>query len=245
MSDGAFRRDGSFRPAPTHDLSVLESAWQHAVLAWFVEAEWLDPDAAAGMLAWPHSGFGVHVGPAIAGDDRDALLRVARYSARAPVAESRLRYDAGRAEVELVSDRSDGPYAGTHRFSALEFIARWVDHVPDRYETRVRYYGAYATRRRVWWQRRGISRWRARLRRRACRLRPLPTGLRCVLAGGAGPSCCGSCARSRSRCAPAAVGSACRGSLRPGACMTQEDVCSDLATEGSERGDPKAGWGDP
>ena len=95
--------------------------------------------------------------PRSQGEDRDALLRVARYSARAPIAESRLRYDAGRAEVELVSDRSDGPYAGTHRFSALEFIARWVDHVPDRYETRVRYYGAYATRRRVWWQRRGIS----------------------------------------------------------------------------------------
>ena len=136
---------------------MRESAWQRAVLAWFVEAEWLDHDAAAGMLAWPHSGFGVHVGPAIAGEDRDTLLRVARYSARAPVAESRLRYDAERAEVELVSDRSDGPYAGIHRFSALEFIARWVDHVPDRYETRVRYYGAYATRRRVWWQRRGIS----------------------------------------------------------------------------------------
>ena len=89
--------------------------------------------------------------------DREGLLRVARYSARAPIAESRLRYDAERAEVELVSDRSDGPYAGTHRLSALEFLARWVDHVPDRYETRVRYYGAYATRRRVWWQRRGIS----------------------------------------------------------------------------------------
>ena len=82
---------------------------------------------------------------------------MARYSARAPVAESRLRYDADHAEVELVSDRNDGPYAGIHRFSALEFFARWVDHVPDRYETRVRYYGAYATRRRVWWQRRGIS----------------------------------------------------------------------------------------
>ena len=37
------------------------------------------------------------------------MLRVARYSARAPVAESRLRYDAARAEVELASDRSDGP----------------------------------------------------------------------------------------------------------------------------------------
>ena len=85
------------------------------------------------------------------------MLRVARSSARAPVAESRLRYDAERAEVELVSDRNDGPYAGVHRFSALEFIARWVDHVPERYEVRVRYCGAYATRRRVWWQRRGVT----------------------------------------------------------------------------------------
>ena len=36
------------------------------------------------------------------------LLRVARYSARAPVVESRLRYNAERAEVELVADRADG-----------------------------------------------------------------------------------------------------------------------------------------
>jgi hypothetical protein len=40
--------------------------------------------------------------------------------------------------------------------TALEFIARWVDHVPERYEVRVRYAGAYATRRRVWWRRRGV-----------------------------------------------------------------------------------------
>ena len=40
--------------------------------------------------------------------------------------------------------------------TALEFLARWVDHVPERYEVRVRYAGAYATRRRVWWQRCGV-----------------------------------------------------------------------------------------
>ena len=51
---------------------------------------------------------------------------MARYRARPPVAESPLGYDAARAEVELVSDRNDGPYAGTHRTTALEFIARWV-----------------------------------------------------------------------------------------------------------------------
>ena len=156
LTDGAFRDDGTFIASPPHDAVVLEAAWQRAVLTGFVDHGWLEQDAAQAMLAWPHSGFGAHIGPPITGDDRDGLLRVARYSARAPIAESRLRYDAERAQVELVSDRNDGPYAGTHHFAALEFLARWVDHVPERYETRVRYDGAYATRRRVWWQRRGI-----------------------------------------------------------------------------------------
>jgi len=39
---------------------------------------------------------------------------------------------------------------------ALEFLARWVTHVPEHYETPVRYYAAYATRRRLWWMRRGV-----------------------------------------------------------------------------------------
>lgn len=73
------------------------------------------------------------------------------------MAESRLRYDAERAEVELLADRVDGPYAGVHRMEALEFLARWVDHVPERYEVAVRYAGAYATKRRVWWRQRGVE----------------------------------------------------------------------------------------
>jgi hypothetical protein len=43
-----------------------------------------------------------------------------------------------------------------HRRSALEFLARGLDSVPERYETRVRDDGAYATRRRAWWRRRGV-----------------------------------------------------------------------------------------
>jgi hypothetical protein len=104
---------------------------------------------------------------------------VARYAARAPVAESRLRYDADRTEVERVSDARDGSYVGAHRMSALEFLARWVDHVPVRYETRIRYYSAYATRRRVWRRRRVRS---------PVRQSPQPAGPRCAPGGSAGPS---------------------------------------------------------
>jgi hypothetical protein len=155
MSDGGFRRDGTLVALPAPDPAVLEALWQRAVLGEFVRRGWLEEEAAAGMMSWPHSGFGAYLGPRI--EEREGLLRVARYAARAPVAESRLRYDAARAEVELVADRVDGPFAGVHRLAALEFLARWVEHVPERYEVRVRYAGAYATRRRVWWRRRGVA----------------------------------------------------------------------------------------
>ena len=110
VTDGAFRRDGAFVPLPPHDPAVLEQLWRRAVLAEFVRQGWLDQDEAAAMLAWPHSGFGAYLGPAIA--EPEGVLRVARYCARAPVAESRLRYDAERAEVELVSDRTRAPTPG-------------------------------------------------------------------------------------------------------------------------------------
>jgi hypothetical protein len=156
VSDGVFQRDGAFVGSRAHDPAVLAEAWRRAVLAMFVKEGWLEADAAASMLAWPHSGFSAYMGPAIAADDRAAVLRVARYGARAPVAESRLRYDAERAEVELASDAREGPYAGVHRFTAVEFVARLVDHIPGKGEVRVRYYGAYASRRRGWWRRRGV-----------------------------------------------------------------------------------------
>ena len=87
------------------------------------------------MLGWPHSGFGAYVGARI--EEREGVLRVAHYSARAPVTESRLRYDPGRAEVERVSDRSEGPYAGVHRRGWAAEVAcssmhlrRWTSTMP-------------------------------------------------------------------------------------------------------------------
>ena len=67
-----------------------------------------------------------------------------------------MRYDAERAEVELVSDASEGPYVGVHRFAAVKFLARRVQHIPAKGKVRVRYYGAYASRRRGGWRRRGV-----------------------------------------------------------------------------------------
>ena len=160
VTDGAFRRDGTLVPLPVPEPAVLEESWRRSLLAEFVRRGWLEEEAATGRLGWPHSGFGAYIGPRI--EEREGLLQVACYSARAPVAESRLRYGAERAAVELTADRNDGPCAGVNRMTALEFLAWWVDHVPEHYEVRMRHAGAYATRRRVWWRRCGIVLARAR-----------------------------------------------------------------------------------
>ena len=108
------------------------------------------------MLSWPHSGFHVHHGVRIEADDALGILQIARYSARAPMALERLRYDASKEEVTLLSGKSEGPMAGTHTFPALEFLAMLLTHVPDHHEILVREYGAYSVRRRARWRRAGV-----------------------------------------------------------------------------------------
>jgi hypothetical protein len=86
VTDGAFRRDGSFVAITVHDAGVLTEAWRRAVLARFVRQGWLEEDAAAAMLSWPHSGFSARMERRIEPEDRASVLRVARYGAGAPVA---------------------------------------------------------------------------------------------------------------------------------------------------------------
>ena len=108
------------------------------------------------MLAWQHSGFHVHHGVRLEADDALGLLQLARYAARAPIALHRIQYDAAKKRVQLVSDKRDGPTAGTHDFEPLEFLALLLAHVPDRHEILVRYSGAYSVRRRARWRNFGI-----------------------------------------------------------------------------------------
>lgn len=58
--------------------------------------------------------------------------------------------------LRLVSDKHEGPTAGTHDFEPLEFLALLLPHVPDYHEILVRYSGAYSVRRRALWRQLGI-----------------------------------------------------------------------------------------
>jgi hypothetical protein len=84
VTDGGFRPDGTFVrwPGwPSHDTVPLTEAFRRAVLRLFVRRGLFDEDQAQGMLQWPHSGFHVHAGVGVPGDDRAFALRLARYCA--------------------------------------------------------------------------------------------------------------------------------------------------------------------
>ncbi|MBI3080950.1 MAG: transposase [candidate division NC10 bacterium] len=148
VTDGGFRPDGTFVPLPLHDVATLTEAFRRAVLRWFVRRGLLEAETAAGMLAWPHSGFHVHDGVWVPAEDRAFATRLARSCARHPVALGRLAYQTDTGAVTYQSDQASGPTAGAETVDALEFLARVVSHIPNKGQVLQRYYGWYANRTR-------------------------------------------------------------------------------------------------
>jgi hypothetical protein len=142
LSNGVFVRSSFIPPV---DISEL---FRRNVLSAFAREELLTESAVENMLSWPHSGFNVHLGPVISGDDGEQLKKTARYGARAPLALSRLTYDR---QKDLVSYSYTNPYdhAGyTERVTPHELIARLMTHIPDPWEQTTRYFGFYSNRSR-------------------------------------------------------------------------------------------------
>jgi hypothetical protein len=111
------------------------------VLRLFVRRGIFEREDAAAMLAWPHSGFHVHVAVLVPDGDMAFALRRARYCARNPVALERLEHDARAREVRCRSDKIDGPTAGTETVDPLEFLAPLTAHIPNKHQVMTRYYG--------------------------------------------------------------------------------------------------------
>ncbi len=111
--------------------------------------ELMDIETAQGMLNWPHSGFHAHDEVWVAADDTEFAVRLARYSARNPVALSRMEYDEQDSAVTYHSDKPIGPTSGSETTDALEFLARLTSHIPDKGQVLQHYYGFYSSRQRA------------------------------------------------------------------------------------------------
>ena len=154
-TDGAFTPDGTFLCLPKIDAQRLLTVWQTKVFERFVAAGKIEPETVDQMCSWPHSGFSVDSSVYVPPHDTLALERLAQYILRCPFSLARVvrLTDDGsvidRAEQDhcrrfpgpASADLRGGPRRNFQVFSSLDFLAEVTQHIPEKGEHLVRYYG--------------------------------------------------------------------------------------------------------
>jgi ribosomal protein S27E len=149
-TDGCFLEDGSFKTAPDFILKDLEEVFRYEVLKMLKKEGKINDAIIENMLSWHHSGFNVYIGERITTSDSTSLGNLARYIIRACFSQDRLVYIPAQESSDGVAKVAYTSKNGKDRevFDALDWLARLVTHIPDRYEQTVRYYGWYSNKSR-------------------------------------------------------------------------------------------------
>jgi len=114
------------------------------------------------MRCWKHSGFSVNKNVLIKANDKTGLERLVQYISRCPFSLERIIkltdtdhvvYKAEHKNCRRFPDPADARLkAGTSRnfqiFSPLDFIAEVTQHIPNKGEHTIRYYGFYSNKTR-------------------------------------------------------------------------------------------------
>lgn len=149
-ADGCFNENGDFLLGISPNADDLTEPFAEAVLKMLKKEKVISLSVINNMSTWQHSGFNVHCSSSVNFSDTEAIERLARYIVRAPISQERMKYipeansSGGKGKV-IYEGKTTGRF---ETFSALDFLARLVTHIPNKYEQTVRYYGYYSNKSR-------------------------------------------------------------------------------------------------
>jgi hypothetical protein len=147
VTAGVFTEDARFHPVVWPAEAELEQRFQRTFLRDLERAGRLRPETRERLLAWTHSGFSVKTAQHVAAGEHARLERLARYATRVVVGAGAVRRSGhGRVQIETPPDPGSGQTV--LELDALEFVHAVCQQIPDRGMHLVRYYGAYANRKR-------------------------------------------------------------------------------------------------
>jgi ribosomal protein S27E len=163
VTDGAFAPDGRFLPLPEnlgHDPFLR--LWEDKVFALLLDDKKIDPPLVAQLRSWRHSGFGVDRSVHLTAGDRGGVENLAQYLARSPFSLGRLVRitESGQVVYRAQHDRpqrfpdpaSEDLLNGVSRnfqvFEPFDFLAELLQHIPNKGEHLIRYYGHYSNKAR-------------------------------------------------------------------------------------------------
>ncbi len=146
MADGVFQENGVFRVLPPIPTALLEQALRERIFALLKAEGCIDDPLIERMRTWRHSGFSVHNGVHVRGSDQQGRQQLARYMLRTPLSLEKMEYVPASGTVIYRSKMHATLKRNFQVIPGAKWLQLLIQHIPDKHEHLVRYYGAYSSR---------------------------------------------------------------------------------------------------
>ncbi len=133
---------------PAESIEPLAELFRHRFIETLLREKLISAKKARQLLGWKHSGFSLDAGEKpVASHDVEGRRRLAEYLLRAPFSLEKITWKKETGTVIYRSKRSWNTKRNFEVFSATDFIAAAVEHIPPKNQHTVRYYGLYSNKR--------------------------------------------------------------------------------------------------
>jgi len=171
VTEGGFTEGGHFVRLPNINRFRCLALWQNKVFDLLLREEKIGEDVVQNMRQWTHSGFSIDNSLRIEANDARGIQRLIEYVSRSPFSLARIIglnpdgkviYRAGKAECQTYPEVGHEELkAGIPRnfqvFAPLDFLAEVTQHIPNKGEHQIRYYGWYSNKKRGWMARKRMA----------------------------------------------------------------------------------------
>jgi len=162
VAEGVFTESGHFVHIPDIGKHRAEKFWQERVFALLLDAHKINDEIIGNMRTWKHSGFSVDNSVRIERGDKSGMQRLIEYISRCPFSLARMvsQTDDGKIlyrashpnciPFPLSGDKTlmKGVPRNFEMFDPLDFLAEVTQHIPNKGEHQIRYYGQYSNKKR-------------------------------------------------------------------------------------------------
>jgi hypothetical protein len=162
VAEGVFTESGHFVHIPDIWIHRAEKMWQERVFSLLLDEYKINKETVVNMQSWKHTGFSVNNSVQIKRGDKAGMQRLTEYITRCPFSltgmvtkteEGKIVYRASHANCIPFPLSGDATLmAGIPRnfevFDPLDFLAEVTQHIPNKGEHQIKYYGFYSNKRR-------------------------------------------------------------------------------------------------
>jgi len=154
-TDGCFYGDSKFMRSLVPKAEDLEIPFAIEVFYMLEKEGKINNVIIDNMMNWQHSGFNIYCELPVSPMDEEGVERLSQYIIRVPISQERIMYipenasENGVARVVYEGKKTSGT---DEIFSALDWLARLVTHIPNKSEQVVRYYGYYSNKSQGMWE---------------------------------------------------------------------------------------------